>query len=222
MSWRHCTGRRGGSGLRVLLAAGLLSGCAGHTSGPHSQKGQPYAYAQSDLDELLTFGSDLAGMSDAELAAICREMRRRENLPALAGGGLVLHQMLGQLRYEECADFDSLVARVDSFLLESLPDFRTRQLVVMQAALLRRQHPPSAGSVKAAPASARAKPRKTTARPQPTPPAPRRAGPVDTPAAAAATPGSKPPSGGDDPLVRQKLEAIRAMEQQMDAAGAGR
>lgn len=199
---------RCGLTLSSALLALLLSGCAGHATGPQPRKAQSYNYAQGDLDELLTFGSDLAGMNETELADICREMRRRENLPALAGGALVLHQMLGQLRYDKCADHDSLVARVDSFLLESLPDFRARQLVVMQAGLLRRQPSPTTAPVKSAPAGARNRTRKAAPRPKP-------AAPVSVPA-------SRPEQQAEAPLLRQKLEAIRAMEQQMDTVEKGR
>lgn len=193
----------------ALLASILLCGCTGHATGPQPRKAQSYNYAQGDLDELLTFGSDLVGMNETELADICREMRRRENLPALAGGALVLHQMLGQLRYDKCADHDSLVARVDSFLLESLPDFRARQLVVMQAGLLRRQKPsPATAPVKSAPAGARNRTRKAA-------PRPKTAAPVSVPA-------PQPGQQAEAPLLRQKLEAIRAMEQQMDTVEKGR
>lgn len=202
----HCGLPKSRALLATVLA--LLSGCASHTAGTPPQKTRTYAYAQGDLDELLTFGSDLAGMNEAELANICREMRRRENLPALAGGTLVLHQMLGQLRYDQCADYDSLVARMNSFLLESLPDHRSRQLVLMQAAILRRQRPPSVAPVKSAPAGARNRPRKAAPRPKPAPPA--------------SAPGSQPVAAGDASLLRQKLEAIRAMERRMDTAGEGR
>ena len=250
MIYRFFTRRSGVSGFRALLVALILSGCAGHNSGPHPKKGPPYQYAQMDLDELLSFGSELAEMSEEKVADICREMRWREIVPEVAGGGLVLHQMLGQLRSQECADLDSLVARLNGLPLERLPDFRTRQLVIMQAAILRRQHAKSAAPVNSKPDTAKGRPKshskskhspksgsaapvkpepamartKTSIKPKhsphPAPPPPRRAVPTKTktPEPVDSSPASKPAKSGDDLLLKQKLEAIRAMEQQMDAA----
>lgn len=213
-------------GRCVMLAGAFLPGCATH--GPDQQTASTLTrndrYARADLNELLTFGSRLSGMTAAQQTSVCQDMLRSERDPASAGGGLVLHQLLGRLYAEDCGDLESLVTRLESFPMESLPDVQTRQLVTMQTALLRRQIPREATPTPVA--KRRHKSRKAgevatapNAKVQAAPSSPRRAvsgsGKSPPPAATAAR-------QGDDQLLRQKLEALRDMERKLDDADAGR
>ena len=216
-------------GLCVGLAGVLLSGCASWAPGAKAPVSRNQRYARTDLDTLLSFGSLLSEMSEAQQTEVCRDMLEYEQDPGRAGGGLVLHQLLGRLYSPDCGDLNSLMARLDSFPLESLPDVQTRQLVVMQSGLLRRQL--QTASVPAAPVAAKPKPKPKPSQtavssPRPAtksaaqPSAPRRSSADSEPRPAAPPPGKTGES--DERLLRQKLEALRAMERQLDKADASR
>jgi hypothetical protein len=216
-------------GRCAIIAGSLLLGCATHGPDrpPASALSRHDRYARADLDELLTFGSHLSEMTEAQQTGICHDMLKYERDPASAGGGLVLHQLLGRLYSDECGDIKSLVTRLESFPMESLPDVQTRQLVTMQTALLRRQSPlvatptpPRRQHQHPLRKTGEATP-KTSAKSQPAPSSPRRSSPVSGP-------GKSPPPAaaatgqGDDQLLRQKLEALREMERKLDDADVGR
>jgi hypothetical protein len=213
-------------GRCAIIAGSFLLGCATH--GPERQPAAALSrnsrYARADLNELLTFGSRLSEMTAAQQTSLCHDMRKAEENPATAGGGLVLHQLLGRLYAEDCGDVNSLVTRLESFPMESLPDVPTRQFVTMQTALLRRQSPRTAAPV---PVKRPHQPKKagegattTNAKSQPAPSSLRRSPSVRGPGKAPSPPAAAPQQA-DDQLLRQKLEALREMERKLDNADVG-
>ena len=212
------------SWLVHLISGLLLTGCVGNTPQTAAEQHQRYRYDRVDLDELLAFGSELAERNDEELDNVCHELNQLEDNPVMAGSGLLLHRMVGRLYSEKCGDLKSLVKRLDSFSLESLPDWRTRQLVVMQASILRRKLPltlsPKLVKLKTKTRKTTAGGRKRTGKHENTAMSLHRSIPVN----ALAQPhphSSAPVKSSDDRLLKNKLEAIRAMEKQLDAVEGG-
>jgi hypothetical protein len=179
-------------------------------------------YARADLDELLDFGSKLAQKTPDERAAVCRDLLSRPS--AVAGPGFELHRMIGGLLSDDCGDTQNILEKVEAISPGSLPDERVRRLVAMQSVTLRRMVDVTKrlDILKRKQRALKGAPQKGVK------PAVRRSNPVepqspsgkgkDAPRVAAPAKSAPASPPGDDRLLRQKLEAIRDMERQLDQA----
>ncbi|MDD5036896.1 MAG: hypothetical protein PHE55_19395 [Methylococcaceae bacterium] len=181
--------------LLSIVSLILLSGCAQFNAGWHGRSARyPDAYANADLDELLSFGSDFANKTGSARAEECRAMRNRQK--ESPGVGIQLHLLTGRLLSDACGDTSRILDGVDSLGEKNLPDERVRQLVSVQTETLKRL-----GSRKPVVSE-----RKQKA--------------VQTPSASE----SKEPKEskkGETKLLRDKLEAIRSIERKLDETGDG-
>jgi len=180
----------------TLLAFGLLllAGCAEFNSGwnayspSYSRYNDPYS--QSDFDELLSFGATLANISPSSRAETCRTLLKRQKDSRSSLEGIQLHLMIGRLLSDACGDIPRILNGVAS-ISGRLSDDRMRKLVAIHTEALKRlsTQPKRLGSVE--------RKHKTS----PTEPD------------AQETTGAKK---DENRLLREKLEAIRSMEKQMD------
>ena len=155
-------------------------------------------YARSDLDELLDFGASLGGKTSSARSEVCRALLKRQK--EAPGAGVLLHLMTGRLLSDACGDIPKILDDVDAIPLDGLPDERVRRLVSVEKEALKRMHRPS-------------KKLATLERKQ---------------KSLQSLLGSKNPSkardakvskDGEARLLRDKLEAIRDMEQKLDESG---
>lgn len=164
-----------------------LVGCSGFNSGWNRYTPQ-YSdpYMHSDFDELLTFGETMARTLPSSRAKTCRTLLKRK--ASSANPGVVLHLMVGRLLSDACGDIPNLLATIRSIPPSGLRDVRLQKLVAINTETLKRMNRRSA--------YAGTRHRSSSSD-------------VDTKPSKA----SKP---GETQLLREKLEAIRSMEKQMD------
>ncbi|MDD5267069.1 MAG: hypothetical protein PHO08_08065 [Methylococcales bacterium] len=179
--------------ISLALSLLLLTGCAEFTAG---WEGQPdrynNTYAQSDFDELLGFGANMAKMSPSSRAEVCRTLlKRQKNSP---GALIKLHLMVGRLLSDACGDIPKILYGVDSIPPRSLPDERMQKLVAIHTEALKRLQNMSRklGSLEHK--------QKT----------------VQSVLESKTVTGSKK---NETRLLREKLEAIRSMEKHLDESG---
>ena len=195
----------------VLLLFLLLAGCA-HVK-PDLQAQQPSEgqpddpYARSDLDGLLGFGSGLDGQTPSARVEVCRALlkRQQEPPPPAAQTGILLHLKTARLFSNACGDIPKILDGVDAIPAQDIPDGRVRQWVVVQTQALKRvdslskrlgtleRKHKSLHSLLASKASK--SPGKTRV--------------------------AKPSKHGESRALRDKLDAIRSMEERMDETGEG-
>ncbi|MGX2041773.1 hypothetical protein ACWJKU_16825 [Methylocaldum sp. MU1018] len=181
----------------ILTGLSVLAGCAEFS--PDRYSASYYtpsydAYSRSDLDELLGFGAAFANKTGVARAEECRRMLRQfQKNPDV---GVRLHLLIARTLSDACGDATKILASVGGISPESLPDGRVQNLVAIQMETLKR-----AGSLARRSAAADRRPDRKQA---------------------ACAPDSKPVSKTDSPkdearILREKLEAIRAIEKSMDA-----
>jgi hypothetical protein len=185
----------------VLMGLLLLTGCADY---PGNWYRASYyspsndAYSRSDIDELLGFGAAFANKSGAGRAEECRRLlkayQRNPNV------GVRLHLLIARTLSEACGDATKILASVGGIAPERMPDGRVQNLIAIHMEMLRHT-----GSQPRKSAAAERKPdRKSTAGHAPD-----------------SKPGSKDDSATDEArILREKLEAIRAIEKSMDTPAA--
>ncbi len=178
--------------INLALCLLLLTGCASYHSGWNAYSPSYYndPYSQSDFDELLGFGATLANISPASRAETCRTLLKRQRDSRASMEGIQLHLMVGRLLSDACGDIPRILNGVAS-IAGRLNDNRTRKLVAIHTEALKRLNHQS-----------------------------RRLGSLDrkhktlpNELESQETPGSRK---DENRLLREKLEAIRAMEKQMD------
>jgi len=70
--------------ISLTLSLLLLTGCAEFNSGWEGSSA-PYTYTQSDFDELLAFGANMANISPSSRAEVCRTLLKRQKTPPEQG-----------------------------------------------------------------------------------------------------------------------------------------
>jgi hypothetical protein len=180
--------------ISLALSLLLLTGCADFMTG--WEEGQPdrynSPYAQSDFDELLGFGANMAKMSPSSRAEGCRSLlKRQKNSP---GTAIKLYLMVGRLLSDACGDIPNILDGVGSIPSGSLRDERMQKFVAIHTEALKRLQNMSRklGSLEHK--------QKT----------------VQSVLESKDATGSKK---NENRLLREKLEAIRSMEKHLDESG---
>ena len=175
----------------LLLSLLALVACAEFNSGWNRytpRYNDPYA--QSDFDELLAFGDNMSRISPSARAKICRTLMKRHNSSS-SHAGIQLHLMVGRLLSDACGDISRILYEVRSIPPRNLSDTRMQRLVAIHTeALKRMQH----GQRRVVYSECRQKPAHTVVGPK-------------------ESNGSK---NSENRLLREKLEAIRSMEKELD------
>jgi hypothetical protein len=180
--------------ISLALSLLLLVGCAQYNSGWDGGGSNRYndPYAQSDFDELLAFGANMAKISPSSRAEVCHTLLKRQKNPP--GAGIHLHLMVGRLLSDACGDISRILDGVGSIPPRSLSDERMQRLVAIHTEALKRLQNVSRklGSLEHK--------QKT----------------VQSVLESKDTNGSKK---NEAQLLREKLEAIRSMEKHLDESG---
>lgn len=183
--------------LILALSLILLSGCAHMNSGSgawySSRSNDPYA--QLDFDELLSFGSNMAGIPAASRADVCHSLLKSQR--GSSDVGIQLHLLVGRLFSDECGDIPGVLDGVAAIPRENLYDERLQKLVAIHTEALKR-----IGNQAKAVCTQEHKPKSVQ--------------PVLEPKESS---GSKK---DETRLLREKLEAIRSLEKQMDGTNSGK
>ena len=185
----------------ALAALVLLSGCAQFRSVWYgksilSRPADYYVYA--DLDELLRFGADMARKSVSSRSEECRRLLRHQG--DSRGIGVELHLMTGRLFSESCGDARKIALSVKAIPPSKVPDTRVQWLIEAQAETLKRLGGGyGSGSKRRAPVERKQKARAPEPRP-------------------AGESGKGEAEKDEASILREKLEAIRAIERKLDKA----
>jgi len=176
--------------ISLALSLLLLAGCADLNTGwyGHSDRYDD-PYVQSDFDELLTFGANMANIPPSSRAKVCRTLLKRQR--DSRGAGIQLHLMVGRLLSDACGEIPRILDGVNAI---HLTDGRMQKLVSIHTETLKRLNNQSRKS-----GSAERK-QKT----------------VQNELEPKASTGSKQ---DENRLLREKLEAIRSMEKHLDESG---
>lgn len=171
----------------------LLAGCAEFNAG---WNGYPDRYndpyAQSDFDELLAFGANMAKISPSSRSEVCRTLLKRQKNPP--GAGIHLHLMVGRLLSDTCGDIPRILDGISSIPPGSLYDERMQRLIAIHTEALKRLQSVSrkVGALEHKQKS------------------------VQSVLESKDAGGSKK---NETRLLREKLEAIRSMEKHLDESG---
>ena len=123
--------------ISLALSLLLLAGCAQFNPGGDADSDRYVdPYTQSDFDELLTFGANMAKIPPASRAEVCRTLLKRQKNPL--GAGVQLHLMVGRLLSDTCGNIPRILDGVDSIPPGSLPDERMQKLVAIDTEALKR------------------------------------------------------------------------------------
>jgi len=161
-------------------------------------------WARADLDELLDFGADLASRTAAERAEVCLGLLEREK--ESPSTGVQLHLLVGRLLSETCGDAQKIRDGLDAIPADAIPDERVGRWLELQKEVLGRM---DIQSKKLAVLERKQKSLQSQAVSKPPPKKP------DKSAVA------KEPTDSEARLLKDKLEAIRAMEKKLDETGEG-
>lgn len=181
----------------LALSLLLLAGCAHYNAGYKERVVERYpdAYAQSDFDELLGFGAGMAGMPASSRTETCRSLlKRQKDTP---DPGVQLHLMVGRLLSDACGDIPRILDGLSALPPGTFNDDRLQNLVAIHTEALKRMNTVSKklGSLEHK--------QKT----------------VQTVLESKESTGSKK---DENRLLREKLEAIRSMEKQLDESSDGK
>lgn len=182
---------------KICLLIGLLyaNGCARYNDTNSSPPPPPYdPYAQINFEDLLNFSANMAGISASARSEICRTLLKTGK--SSTDISVQLQLLIGRLFSEDCGDSRTILEAVAAIPPGNLRDERAQKLVNIHSEALKRlgsQQPRKSG-VERKPKSA--------------------AAPLESKEKEAA--GSKK---DDARLLREKLEAIRSMEKQLDESG---
>ncbi len=184
--------------LPLSAALLLISGCAEVDPGvkerfPSMHNSAPVV--RSDVDDLLDFGANLANISVAARAEICRPMvKRQKESPET---GILLQLMVGRLLSDTCGDIPKLLEDLADISTSNMSDDRLPKLIAIHTEALKR-----IGSTH--------KKLSTLERKQKT---------VQNVLESKENVGSKK---DESRLLREKLDAIRTMEKQLDETSEGK
>lgn len=155
----------------------------------------PVVNEQSDLDELLDFGTHIAGLPPALRTEECRSLvKRHKEAPDTQ---LKLRLLVGRLLSDACGDIPKILDMIASIPPGSLTEPPLQKLVTIDTEVLKGLLNQSKKL-----GSAERKQKK-----------------VQTMLESKDTAGSKK---DENQLLREKLEAIRTMEKQLDESGEGK
>lgn len=185
----------------LALSLVLLSACADFNAGWNGSN--QYAndpYAQSDFDELLAFGANMANIPSSSRTEVCRILLQRQN--GTPGAGVWLHLMVGRLLSDSCGDIPKILDGLGSIPPGSLSDQQLQKLVDIHTETLKRM---STVSRKSGSVSRKQKTVKSV------PDAKESVGPKD----------ATESRNDENRLLREKLEAIRTMEKHLDESSDG-
>jgi hypothetical protein len=176
--------------ISLALSLLLLAGCAQLYSGYSERYNDPYA--QSDFDELLGFGANMAEIPPSSRTKICRTLLKRQK--DSHGAGIQLYLMVGRLLSDACGEIPRILDGVASIPPGSLSDERMQRLVAINTETLKRMNNQSRklGSLE------------------------RKQKTVESVLESKDANGSKK---NETRLLREKLEAIRSMEKHLDESG---
>lgn len=186
--------------MRILtLTASLLalSGCAEVDSNikEHLPTVHSAPVVHSDVDELLDFGNNLSNMNSASRTETCRSLvKRQKEEPEI---GVLLHLMVGRLLSDACGDIPKLLDEIAGIPPANLGDERMRHLVAIHSEALKR-----IGHASKKLGSLERKQRTVQ-------------NVLETKDAASS-------KTQESRLLREKLEAIRSMEKQLDETSEGK
>lgn len=177
--------------IPVLPLMFLISGCASFNSAPSEPAPEPAydPYAHSGIDELLAFGASMSAMSEAERSALCKSLTNTQKISP--SSGKQLHLMLGRLLSDSCGDISKIIKEVQAIKPNYADDERLQRLISINILALQRLQSPT----KKTGAETRSKKSKSK-----------------TDAKDVTT----EPVKEESRLLREKLEAIRSIEKQMD------
>jgi len=189
------------------LALLLLTGCAGFNSSKNDSNAD---FSSEDLGELLRFQSDLANMTEASRAGVCQTLLNRQKEAPSAG--IQLHLMTGRMLSDDCGDISKILDGA-STPMKNLSDEQLKWLVTAQTEVLKRMDDLSRSlgalerklkTIQCSPSAKMIKPEsnKTVPKPLKEVPEPQKRM-------------SEPPKD-DSGLLRNKLDAIRSMENKLD------
>jgi hypothetical protein len=170
----------------------LLTGCSTFNSGWNRTPRYYDSYAQSDFEELLDFGNNMAQLPHSSRTKICRALLKSQKGPRATG--ILLHMMIGRLLSDSCGDIPRILSGIRAIPSRNLGDPRIQKLISIHTEALKRMN--------TMPMKYRSQ--QYNQRPDQ---------PEDEPKAAK---GSKK---NETRILREKLEAIRTMEKQMDESG---
>lgn len=188
----------------LLLIVLLLAGCGTFSTDFKPAYSDPYG--MTDFDELLGFGANMTHMTDSGRAEMCRSLLARQQ--ANSAPGLTLHRMVGRLLSDDCGDIGRILNELAVMPPGVLGDFRMQQFVAINTEALKRMDGlskrmalsqrkqkscPSVGNAKSSKRSKSAKKEELTT----------------------------PQDNDEAQLLREKLEAIRSMEKQLDESSDG-
>lgn len=184
--------------LSLAFSLLLMTGCA--AINPDLQENPPpmtTPNAQSDFDELLAFGANMAKSSPTARNEICRSLLKRQK--ASPESELQLQLMVGRLLSDSCGDIPKILDSINAIAPELFSGERMRNMVSIQTEALKRLLPVSKKI--STPVAER---KQKTDKPGPES--------KDT------TESKK----NETDLLREKLEAIRSMEKHLDESGGAR
>ncbi|MDO8939747.1 MAG: hypothetical protein Q7U98_11375 [Methylicorpusculum sp.] len=187
--------------IALTLTLALITGCT-QTHSSYWQNRFPThfnndPYTQIDVDELLSFGANMANVPAASRAELCKSLLMRQK--SSQDAGIQLHLMVGRLLSDSCGSIPSILEGIRAIPADYLSDTRLQRLVSINTEALKRMEysPGKRSSIERS--SQRAKPLIKS---------------KDTNE-------TKPINQDENRLLREKLEAIRSMEKQLDESGDG-
>ncbi len=183
--------------ISLALSLLLLSGCARYNSTYGGWNSGRYddPYAQLDFDELLSFGSNMASIPASSRADVCQSLLKSQK--GSSDVGIQLHLLVGRLFSDACGDIPSVLEGVAAIPRENLYDERLQKLVAIHNEALKRMNN-QAKSV----CVQEHKPKSAQPAPEPKDPT--------------------GPKKDETRMLREKLEAIRSLEKQMDGTNTGK
>jgi hypothetical protein len=187
-------------GLTLTLA--LMSGCTQTHSGYWQDRFTSHfnndPYTQIDVDELLSFGANMANVQAASRAELCKSLLMRQKNSEDAG--IQLHLMVGRLLSDDCGSIPSVLEGIRAIPTDYLSDPRLQRLVSIHTEALKRMDRGGQGKRSTIQHNSRkTKPLSKSKEPKET----------------------KPTNQDENRLLREKLEAIRSMEKQLDESSNG-
>jgi hypothetical protein len=182
--------------ISLALSFLLMTGCAKFT--PDFNESPPPitpSNVQSDLDDLLTFGANMARSSTAARNEICRFLLKNQSTSP--DSKIQLQLMIGRLLSDSCGDIPKILDGISTIPTEFLSGERMQNMVIIQTEALKRLLPV---------------PKKTV-----TPECKQK---TDKPGLEIKE--TTEPKKSETDLLREKLEAIRSMEKHLDESGGTR
>ena len=174
----------------ILPLIFLFSGCASFNSDYPDRTPEPAydPYAHSGIDELLAFGASMSAMSEAERSELCKSLTNTQKISP--SSGKQLHLMLGRLLSDNCGDISKIINDVQAIKPKYADDERLQRLITINTLALQRLQNQSKK------ASTEAKSKKSKSKTD--------------------VKDTTEPVKDESRLLREKLEAIRSIEKQMD------